>query len=68
MGGAYGGKGPMTNAVLWVEVVVFGFFVALRLYTRKVILNTVGVDDFLVMIAFVSCNMSPIFESTWKES
>lgn len=46
----------MTNAVLWVEVVVFAFFMGLRLYTRKFILNAIGVDDFLVVAAFVSCN------------
>lgn len=49
----YGGLGPMTNAVLWVEVVVFFVFVALRIYTRKVILNSVGPDDYLVLIALV---------------
>lgn len=43
----------MTNAVLWVEVVVFAIFVALRLYTRRFILNTVGLDDHLVLIALV---------------
>ncbi|CAI7624748.1 unnamed protein product [Penicillium glandicola] len=51
--GVYGGLGPMTNAVLWVEVVVFAFFVGLRLYTRKYILNSVGLDDYLVLIALV---------------
>lgn len=49
----YGGLGPMTNAVLWVEVVVFAVFVGLRLYTRKYLLNAVGLDDFLVVIALV---------------
>lgn len=49
----YGGLGPMTNAVLWVEVVVFAVFVGLRLYTRKYILNAVGLDDLLVVIALV---------------
>lgn len=43
----------MTNAVLWVEVVVFAVFVGLRLYTRKYILNAVGLDDLLVVIALV---------------
>ncbi|OQE38459.1 hypothetical protein PENCOP_c008G06352 [Penicillium coprophilum] len=49
--GVYGGLGPMTNAVLWVEVVVFALFVGLRLYTRKYILNSVGLDDYLVLVA-----------------
>jgi hypothetical protein len=51
--GVYGGLGPMTNAVHWVEVVVFAVFVGLRLYTRKYILNSVGLDDYLVLIALV---------------
>jgi hypothetical protein len=50
---AYGGKGPMTNAILWLEVVIFGLFVALRLYTRKEILNSVGADDYLAVLALV---------------
>lgn len=51
--GVYGGLGPMTNAVLWVEVVIFAIFVGLRLYTRKCLLNAVGVDDYLVVLALV---------------
>ena len=43
----------MTNAVLWVEFVVFAVFVALRLYTRKEILNAVGPDDYLTVISLV---------------
>lgn len=49
----YGGLGPMTNAVLWVEVVVFALFVGLRLYTRKFILSAIGLDDYLVVLALV---------------
>ncbi|KAJ5793472.1 hypothetical protein N7457_000071 [Penicillium paradoxum] len=49
--GHYGGLGPMTNAVLWIEVIVFALFVGLRLYTRKYILDSVGFDDYLVLIA-----------------
>lgn len=43
----------MTNAVLWVEVVVFAVFAGLRLYTRKHLLNAVGLDDYLVVLALV---------------
>lgn len=43
----------MINAVLWVEAVVFAVFVGLRVYTRKYILNSVGLDDYLVLIALV---------------
>jgi len=51
--GYYGGLGPMTNAVLWVEVIVFAVFAGLRLYTRKCILNAIGLDDYLVIFALV---------------
>ncbi|RKU44005.1 hypothetical protein DL546_007104 [Coniochaeta pulveracea] len=53
MGQFYGGLGPMTNAVLWVEVVVFALFVGLRLYTRIAVLNSVGPDDYLIALALV---------------
>lgn len=53
MGQYYGGLGPMTNAVLWVEVVIFAVFVGLRLYTRISVLNSVGPDDYLIAIALV---------------
>lgn len=43
----------MTNAVLWLEVVIFAVFVGLRLYTRISLLNAVGVDDYLVVLALV---------------
>ncbi|KAL7754896.1 hypothetical protein ACKLNR_015236 [Fusarium oxysporum f. sp. zingiberi] len=49
----YGGLGPMLNAVLWVQVVIFAIFVGLRLYTRSQILHSVGADDYLVMIALI---------------
>lgn len=43
----------MTNAILWVEVVIFALFVTLRLYTRKEILISVGADDYLAVLALV---------------
>ncbi|KAK2482399.1 hypothetical protein H9L39_04191 [Fusarium oxysporum f. sp. albedinis] len=49
----YGGMGPMLNAVLWVQVVIFAIFVGLRLYTRSQILHSVGADDYLVVVALV---------------
>lgn len=53
MGQYYGSLGPMTNAVLWVEVVVFAIFVGLRLYTRISVLNSAGADDYLIAVALV---------------
>jgi hypothetical protein len=58
--GVYGGLGPMTNAVLWVQVVIFSVFVGLRLYTRKCILNAVGADDYLGILSWVSNACSTI--------
>ncbi|KAJ5459557.1 uncharacterized protein N7458_001109 [Penicillium daleae] len=58
---AYGGKGPMTNAVLWVLVVILATFVALRLYTRKQILNSIGADDYLTVLALVVHILYTIF-------
>ncbi|KAJ3538562.1 hypothetical protein NM208_g5860 [Fusarium decemcellulare] len=49
----YGGLGPMVNAVLWVQVVIFAIFVALRIYTRYSILHSIGLDDYLVVVALV---------------
>ncbi|KAH7123484.1 hypothetical protein B0J13DRAFT_455919 [Dactylonectria estremocensis] len=53
MGEYYGGLGPMINAVLWAQVVVFAVFVGLRLYTRISILSSIGPDDYLVVAALV---------------
>lgn len=58
--GVYGGLGPMTNAVLWVQVVIFAVFVGLRLYTRKFILNAVGADDYLGMLSLVRGSCTPV--------
>lgn len=52
--GVYGGRGPMTNGVLWAEVVILAFFAGARFYTRKVILNSVGTDDYMTILALVS--------------
>lgn len=57
----YGGLGPMVNGVLWAEVVIFAFFVAVRLYTRKQILNAVGADDYLCILALVVHILYTIF-------
>jgi hypothetical protein len=44
--GVYEGLGPMTNVVLWLEVVVLAVFVGLRLYTQISLLDAVGADAF----------------------
>ncbi|KAI6085228.1 hypothetical protein F4821DRAFT_241433 [Hypoxylon rubiginosum] len=47
-----GGKGPLTIAILMVEVVLAGTFIAMRLYTRKFLKGGVGADDYLLMITW----------------
>ncbi|KAJ6172590.1 hypothetical protein N7470_001657 [Penicillium chermesinum] len=59
--GAYGGRGPMVNGVLWAEAVIFAFFVSLRLFTRKVILNSVGADDWISIICLLVHILYTIF-------
>ncbi|KAL4967609.1 uncharacterized protein BDV14DRAFT_188364 [Aspergillus stella-maris] len=49
----YGGLGPMINAVLWVEAIIFAVFVGLQLYTRHRILNAVGIDYYICCFALV---------------
>lgn len=51
----------MVNTVMWLHVVVFAVFVALRLYTRICMLKTVGWDDYLVALAFVLHVLYTIF-------
>ncbi|RDW61790.1 uncharacterized protein DSM5745_10462 [Aspergillus mulundensis] len=51
----------MVNGVLWMEVVIFAVFVALRLYTRHQILNAVGIDDYLCCVALVFHLLYTIF-------
>ena len=63
MGQYYGGLGPMTNAVLWVEAVICALFVGLRLYTRISILNSVGADDYLIVMALVCVTNPPLTPS-----
>jgi hypothetical protein len=53
--GSYGGRGPTVNAVLWTEVVVASFFVFSRIYARKIILQSFGLDDFFLIGTLVSC-------------
>ncbi|KAJ5975539.1 hypothetical protein N7481_009246 [Penicillium waksmanii] len=57
----YGGLGPMVNGVLWTEALLFALFVTLRLYTRKQILNAVGADDYICILALVVHLLYTIF-------
>ncbi|KAL4788958.1 hypothetical protein BDV19DRAFT_397674 [Aspergillus venezuelensis] len=59
----YGGLGPMVNAVLWVEAIIFAVFVGLRLYTRHRVLNAVGIDEYICCFALVLHLLYTIFVS-----
>jgi predicted acyltransferase len=50
---AYGGRGPVLNAVLWTETVAAFIFVALRVWTRKYVLNSLGWDDLCLVATWV---------------
>ncbi|CAM1504640.1 Fc.00g022310.m01.CDS01 [Cosmosporella sp. VM-42] len=51
--GAYGGRGPAVIGVLWTQSVVASIIVLLRVYTRKVILRSVGWDDLFLLITII---------------
>lgn len=51
---SYGGRGPTINGVLWSETALAAVFVFARLYTRKFILRTQGLDDLFLILAWVS--------------
>ncbi|KAI0004696.1 hypothetical protein F4779DRAFT_599511 [Xylariaceae sp. FL0662B] len=50
---SYGGKGPMVNGVLWMQVALAAVFVGLRLYTRTIILNNIGWDDYFTVLSLI---------------
>jgi hypothetical protein len=64
----YGGLGPMVNGVLWTEAVLFALFVTLRLYTRKQILNAVGADDYICILALVRRELRLFIKSPLTDS
>lgn len=47
-------KGQQLLGVLWMEVVLSLCFIGLRLYTRKFIGGAPGVDDYLLILSWVS--------------
>lgn len=50
---SYGGQGPKVNVVCWLLFLIAFVFTCLRLYTRAVILKSVGADDWLTLISIV---------------
>ncbi|KAJ4256251.1 hypothetical protein NW762_009331 [Fusarium torreyae] len=56
-----GGKGPMALAVMWSFVAISWIFVALRLYTRIWITQSVGADDHAYWMSGVLILLYTIF-------
>lgn len=48
------------NGVMWTQVVLGVIFVALRLYTRVFLIQSIGWDDLLMIVNLVCC-ISPNF-------
>lgn len=42
------------NGVMWTQVVLALIFIALRMYTRYFIINSIGWDDIVMVINLVS--------------
>jgi hypothetical protein len=54
--GELGGYGPTIIATLWAETALALVFVCMRLWTRIRINKTVGWDDYLISLSWVSFN------------
>lgn len=49
-----GGRAPMAIATMWCLTAITIIFVALRLYTRVVVVNQLGWDDHIFLLSGVS--------------
>lgn len=58
------GKGPMAVGLMWMLTVIVLCFVALRTYTRLVVVKSYGMDDHVYAFAFVGepTNLHKIME------
>jgi hypothetical protein len=59
---------PLINTLAIIFVVISTVSVALRLYTRKQMLNAVGPDDIFIVIAQVLaivCSVTTVMEVFW---
>jgi hypothetical protein len=67
---AIGGDGPWVVAVMWSLTAIGIVFVALRIYTRVVVVKSFGVDDHVYNLAFVSNthNLAVIPLTTFNDS
>ncbi|KLU90385.1 hypothetical protein MAPG_09347 [Magnaporthiopsis poae ATCC 64411] len=53
MESVYGGRGPTVNGILWTETALAAIFALLRIYTRKAILHSLGLDDMFLFLTFL---------------
>ncbi len=51
---AMGGEGPWAVSVMWIVTGIAFVFVVLRVYTRAVVVESLGIDDHVYNFAFVS--------------
>ncbi|CAJ0544605.1 Ff.00g037000.m01.CDS01 [Fusarium sp. VM40] len=58
---AMGGDGPWVVTVMWSLTAIGTVFVALRIYTRVVIVKSFGVDDHVYNLAFACLLFNTIF-------
>ncbi|KAM0317300.1 hypothetical protein ACHAPQ_011072 [Fusarium lateritium] len=59
---AIGGDGPWVIAVMWSLTAISIVFVALRIYTRVVVVKSFGVDDHVYNLAFSSVTGLPTLQ------
>ncbi|KAF2202044.1 hypothetical protein GQ43DRAFT_414482 [Delitschia confertaspora ATCC 74209] len=45
---------PILNGVMWTQVVIAIVFIAARIYTRRIVINSVGWDDMLMLVNLVT--------------
>lgn len=50
------GEGPRVIGAMWALTVVALVFVVLRAYTRIFIVKSLGIDDHVYNLAWVSCD------------
>lgn len=63
---AVGGEAPWALGVMWTLTAIAATFVALRLYTRVVVIDSFGTDDAVYSVAFVCCMAFSFAEALWR--
>lgn len=58
--GSFDSRVPTVIGVIAFTLTVATAAVSLRIYTRKFIVNQVGIDDYFAILALVSLKLSPL--------